>query len=162
MLIFPVLMNALQYYIIDSFIKGRNSIELESSPSIDEEDDQGQDVDRDGFYRGVRTSQDRLSFIPEEPEEILTKDLEGGESGSETVLVGDGRRVSRKKSSRNVEEYDPAIDGEDGKLGRGADALREEPLLLPIEAESKDAQVAREQRSDGGDKGPKRTRHESR
>ncbi|KAI9789056.1 MAG: hypothetical protein M1816_006411 [Peltula sp. TS41687] len=161
MLLFPVMMNALQYYIIDSFIKSRKSLELESSSSgVDEDDDQSQEGgDHGGFYRGNRRSEDRLSFIPEEPEESLIKDMEGGgESGSETALTGDRRRLSRKTSSKNVvEEYDPAIDGEDRRPGRrGADDLREEPLLFPIEAETKEMQLAGEPRSEGNDTEPKR------
>jgi hypothetical protein len=58
MLIFPLVMNALQYYIIDSFIKDSSGGEYEQAPN-DEGDEQegliagGRDSDDDGSNEGV-------------------------------------------------------------------------------------------------------------
>lgn len=103
MLFFPLLMNAMQYYIIDSFIKGQKSPELDSTMSGDDDHDDHQDVNHGRSYAGARRSEDGLSFIPEEPEEALAKDMEGTEEGTDPSPDGDRENllnhVTRSKPS---------------------------------------------------------------
>ncbi|KAH6606515.1 vacuolar membrane [Trichoderma cornu-damae] len=83
MMIFPLIMNALQYYIIDSFIKRKVS-DHEVLPSDDNDDD-------DDDYERRRTSSDRA----------------GREVQDETPVKTNGRLRN------NVDdEYDPEVDGD--------------------------------------------------
>lgn len=62
MFIFPVAMNAIQYYIIDSFIKGKESDEqgFQAIPTEDEDEERGIDSDEiedeDRAKKGVTTT----------------------------------------------------------------------------------------------------------
>jgi hypothetical protein len=55
MLIFPLIMNAMQYYIIDSFIKDSSGSDYEAAPGDDIEEDE-----HEGLIRGRRDSEDEL------------------------------------------------------------------------------------------------------
>ena len=148
MLLFPVIMNALQYYIIDSFIKNKNPYDSEASTEGGEGEYHEQDVDHRTSYG---TSENGLSYIPEESEEALAKDLEGREV-TEAHLKDSGRHApSRSRPSNpspaNVGEYDPTTDGEDkAALANGADGAEEAPLLR-LEPVSEDTLLARENNS---------------
>jgi hypothetical protein len=53
MLIFPLIMNAMQYYIIDSFIKDSSGTEYQAAPGEDIEEEENE-----GLIRGRRGSDD--------------------------------------------------------------------------------------------------------
>jgi len=53
MLIFPLIMNAMQYYIIDSFIKDSSGSDYEAAPGDDPEEEE-----HEGLIRGRRGSDD--------------------------------------------------------------------------------------------------------
>lgn len=118
MLFFPVVMNALQYYIIDGFIKDQKPKDhYEETPSEDDDDDDanshddagrrshGQDgtenadagIDGDGVNKQAEISQ------PQEP-----KDLHSGSRGSSAAAGG---------GLKTLNEYDPITDGERSGTG---------------------------------------------
>lgn len=103
MLVFPVIMNATQYYIIDSFIKSQTP-EHELVPGEEDEDS-------DSFEESARGStHDLLSEEENEDEEVWAKandrrtnpvhERRGGGSGNQTLPKPSGA------------EYDPQFDGE--------------------------------------------------
>lgn len=121
MLFFPVVMNALQYYIIDSFIKNQKPADHEQIPSEDEDDD---DIDQHGTFRS-RRSQSRHSDsdgtsncdmgdnIRKSIETPMAKEVDDETSGSSTL-----RKVNAEP--KTLREYDPATDGErNGGNGNG-------------------------------------------
>lgn len=90
MMIFPLIMNALQYYIIDSFIKEKGT-DHERLPSEDPDSERY----RRSFVRG--------------------RSLEGDESADDSDSEFDGRSrpVQSKGLGRSSEgDYDPDLDGE--------------------------------------------------
>lgn len=112
MLFFPVVMNALQYYIIDSFIKNQKPADHEPIPSEDEDDD----IDQHRTFRRRRSqTQHRDSHEPlnrDTDDEIrkgmgttTAKEVDDGTSGSST-----SRKVN--VDPKTLHEYDPATDGE--------------------------------------------------
>ncbi|KAL8954023.1 MAG: hypothetical protein Q9222_000145 [Ikaeria aurantiellina] len=105
MLFFPVVMNALQYYIIDGFIKNQKPTEVESSHYDD-------DVDEDGRIQRPRArgSSEHIQNVQDgaaAPDEAAApSDIEG------KPLLANG--VTKLKiNPKRLEEYDPATDGED-------------------------------------------------
>ena len=115
MLFFPVVMNALQYYIIDSFIKDQKPLDHEPIPDEDGEED---DIDNDGRTRRRSLGSDGGSG-PETTE--TTKD------GTEAKISGNDLKVDPKGMS----EYDPAVDGE------GSGSSEEPDSPLPTAKDSK-------------------------
>ena len=109
MLFFPVVMNAIQYYIIDSFIKGQKPSDHESLPS---EDGESADDEDDGRYRR------RSSVGPEGP--ITTPEVT--ESSSE--LKDPENDSTQKLDTQKLDEYNPALDGE----GSGSNEEPDSPL----------------------------------
>ena len=105
MLFFPLIMNALQYYIIDSFIKEQKPGEHEQIPSEDGDDEDGS-----------RSRRERS--ITAEVEEDDERDLDGNpEATKDGVIVKDKRLSSNGAAKTNADsqklrEYDPAVDGE--------------------------------------------------
>ncbi|SLM41144.1 Protein of unknown function DUF3661, vaculolar transmembrane [Lasallia pustulata] len=92
MLLFPVIMNAIQYYIIDSFIKDQKPTDHEPIPS---EGDEDEDVDQglDGAFDS-------------EDEAGIAKNVETTEdSGTEN-------KDSAFVSSKKLRDYDPDKDGD--------------------------------------------------
>lgn len=94
MLIFPLIMNGMQYYIIDSFIKDKN-------PEDYTEVDDGEGVEEDEYDGLIRAS--------------------GSDDGSEDL---EARKVSnaRLKEANPTpipNEYDPDKDGASSSPGRG-------------------------------------------
>ena len=102
MLFFPVVMNALQYYIIDSFIKNQKPSDHEPIPNEDRDEDDSED---DG--RARRRSIGSDGGGPETTE--TTKD------GIEVKVSGNDLKTDPKK----LGEYDPAVDGEGSGGGEG-------------------------------------------
>lgn len=102
MLVFPVIMNATQYYIIDSFIKNQNP-EHEFLP--DEVEDE-----EDSYADPHRGSSDEVHSGDEEDPELKAKEQE--------VRVqhkgkGSGSGAAKPKGLKTGGEYDPMFDGED-------------------------------------------------
>ena len=104
MLFFPVLMNALQYYIIDSFIKDQKPSDHERIPN---EDGDGDSIHEDGrtrrwHSRGVNSDSSHHS----EAENESTKD-------DTAIMVSEGKDKPKLRVERKgLDEYDPAVDGE--------------------------------------------------
>lgn len=104
MLFFPVVMNALQYYIIDSFIKDQKP--SDHGPTQSEEEDEG------SIEEHVRTGRQRSRA--EDHDGALGSDV-GSENVKDpaeiTVSEGKGKPML-KVDPKKLDEYDPAIDGE--------------------------------------------------
>ena len=94
MLFFPVVMNALQYYIIDSFIKNQKPSDHEQIPSEDEDEDAADE----------RRGSD-----------------EDYNSASDDELANKTSQLEAKELSKKMDEYDPLKDGErsEGSSSRG-------------------------------------------
>ena len=107
MLLFPLIMNALQYYIIDSFIKNSKISTEETTSGLDggDEDDQEGVEERDPR----RTDQYNRVSSSDEGEDVLTKSLQGGTARIASPSAEPGRRMQspdggrRKYSSENAE-----------------------------------------------------------
>ena len=103
MLFFPLVMNALQYYIIDSFIKSKKPSDHEPIPS-----DDGSEAEEEGFANSRRSI--------EQVEEIDgTKDVEN--TGHPLEMRAQGEHSSQhhpaddRRADQAREEYDPILDG---------------------------------------------------
>ena len=117
MLFFPVVMNAMQYYIIDSFIKDQKPSDHEPISSEDEDDDRTED-DR------PRQSRDTDGALDEGDEEaLLTK------KDANIKVTDDEAKL--KSDATKVDEYDPATDGASSSSSRGGeqDALKLSPKV---------------------------------
>jgi hypothetical protein len=106
MLVFPVIMNATQYYIIDSFIKKQNpDHEHERIP----DEDDGDSINQDRPYEDpISGSSDEISDDEEDPEVLAKGDTE---TKSSTRSSGSGKRGPRKLQTGS-KDYDPLFDGE--------------------------------------------------
>ena len=102
MLLFPLIMNALQYYIIDGFIKNREPKEGHHALPTDEDEE---DDDReDGVSRPLRNAWD-ASFDSDEEAEDLKKT-------ARTRVEGERKEGAKGPGQQDLEEYDPEQDGE--------------------------------------------------
>ena len=101
MLFFPVVMNALQYYIIDAFIKNQKPTSHEPIPS----DDVG-DGDTDN-------SQDDFEAVADGEEEaaLIKKENDA------RVKEKEEREARSKADPKKLDEYDPAFDGASSSSG---------------------------------------------
>ncbi|KAL8738753.1 MAG: hypothetical protein Q9181_000508 [Wetmoreana brouardii] len=104
MLFFPLIMNALQYYIIDGFIKNQKPQDVDSDHDNDEGNDNGRtqrpraqpDDDRDHNHGDDAESSDGV---------VVTSDVED----KPPLAVG----VTKLKiDPKRLDEYNPATDGE--------------------------------------------------
>ena len=110
MLFFPVVMNALQYYIIDSFIKDQKPSDHEPIPS---EDGDSEDIDHHGRAR--------------HPDSVGSDGRGDSPEVTETSKDGPEIKVASpdvKMDPRKLDEYDPAVDGE----GSGSNEEPDSPL----------------------------------
>ena len=121
MLFFPVVMNALQYYIIDSFIKDQKPSDHEPIPSEDGDTD---GIDDDG--RARRTGSFGSDGRGDSPEITETS-----KDGSEIKVSS----PDLKTDPRKLDEYDPAVDGE----GSGSNEEPDSPLPEARESRAKPA-----------------------
>ena len=105
MLFFPLVMNALQYYIIDSFIKNKRPSEHEPIPSEDGSESYGE---------GIRGAREHSSEISRQPEDAgSTDEVEVIKDDGEIKSAHENGRVpSKGEGPRLREEYDPATDGD--------------------------------------------------
>ena len=119
MLFFPVVMNALQYYIIDSFIKDQKPSGHEPIPSEDEDD-------RDHGQRRRGRSIDHASDSESEDEAEMAKKAKidkASKSGEEDVnLEGEPKKL---------DEYDPDRDGSRSVGSSSSSGDRDKPLPPP-------------------------------
>ena len=110
MLFFPVVMNALQYYIIDSFIKDQKPSNHDPIPSED-----GDEESIDGRRRSRGEGQDGAHDIDAEDENM--KD-------GAAIKVSEGKgKLKLRVESKKLDDYDPAVDGE----GSRSSGERESP-----------------------------------
>ena len=121
MLFFPVVMNALQYYIIDSFIKNQQPADHEPIPSDDGESEHDETDDRHSRRRSRG-----------EAEQYDSQDEETAKSG-ETVKATElsdkadppDRPSKLKSSPKKLDEYDPATDGDRGSSSASSTRARD-------------------------------------
>ncbi|KAG4439620.1 hypothetical protein IFR05_004915 [Cadophora sp. M221] len=124
MLVFPVIMNATQYYIIDSFIKNQKPEGHERIPDADSE---AGDESGDGGSRGL--------YVEGRSEGLDSDDDEEVDGDKEIKVKGKVEDVRRKKggSSRRSpkalktgnKDYDPLFDGESSPTVVGSASTRE-------------------------------------
>ncbi|KAM3077134.1 hypothetical protein ACMFMG_003397 [Clarireedia jacksonii] len=114
MLIFPVIMNATQYYIIDSFIKNQTQ-EHERIP--DDDSNASLIEGRSGHYSDPSGSSDEIhSGEEEDDDEILAK------VKAKTSATPKGQRRSGLRSGSK--DYDPLYDGESSPTVVGSTSSR--------------------------------------
>ena len=119
MLIFPVIMNATQYYIIDSFIKNQKPGDHEEIPSEEDEGSSFDDMERDGLaYDGPQSgSSDEINSGDEDDDTMLRKEDSESEIKIKAKDSGrsmkDSRGKGRSKELKNrSKDYDPLYDGD--------------------------------------------------
>ena len=119
MLFFPLVMNALQYYIIDSFIKGKKPGDHEPIPS---EDGSETGEDQVGVaQRSASADLDRYRSIDQNEEGEVDKAT--GNTGHPLETQHSPSDKSLKKADAktepvdSIDEYDPALDGEGSSSG---------------------------------------------
>ncbi|KAI9799117.1 MAG: hypothetical protein M1825_004884 [Sarcosagium campestre] len=140
MLLFPVIMNAIQYYIIDSFIKDRSPSDHDLIPGDDDEDE---DDEFDGHGPSIDSTADSL-----EGSTNATKTIERSEDRSKPkteALPENGRgnkevasssRVPSRKGSQlkivsdAYGEYSPTADGDESPTVVGSANADERGSLL--------------------------------
>ena len=94
MLFFPVVMNALQYYIIDSFIKDQKPSDHESIPSDDGQGDMEDSRDENVL---LEDGEEETALIKKTPD-ARAKEKEEKEAKAKVDL-------------KKLDEYDPSTDG---------------------------------------------------
>lgn len=113
MLFFPVVMNAIQYYIIDSFIKNQQPSEHEPIPSDDGEQSEDEH-DRQPRRRRSRGPGHGVDGDIDSDQDSVTKDTDRvGVTEITDKRAIEGVRKSRS-DPKKLHEYDPAKDGERG------------------------------------------------
>ncbi|KAJ4268195.1 hypothetical protein NW762_002257 [Fusarium torreyae] len=121
MMIFPLIMNALQYYIIDSFIKAKDT---------DHERLNSNDSDDEGQRRRYDDSEDETSRVRLVDSEHET-DSETDEEAAK--LPPRPAHKTRPTSSRDSEEYDPERDGDDRTIIGSSSSARDPQDKVPPE-----------------------------
>ena len=133
MLFFPVVMNALQYYIIDSFIKDQKTSDHELVPNEDEDDD-----DSDAGRNRQRRHRGRENSVEDErgDEHESRKDLADIQVAEDkTALLAPRMGSQMKADPAKLDEYDPAIDGEGSTSRVEQDGARSEPINIHTRVE---------------------------
>ena len=106
MLLFPVVMNALQYYIIDNFIKNQKPSDHEQIPTEEEDEEdiderrRSEGLDFDGSFDSASDDEGTKHAAASKTSEVEDKE------------VNSGRGSTPKKSPKRLDEYDPVTDGE--------------------------------------------------
>ena len=115
MLFFPLIMNAMQYYIIDSFIKGKEPPDHEPVLSEDNESDS---LDRNGNSRRPGSgsiNQDLGGAFDSDDDEETSKHKDKtltSELKNESRSPSRSRVTKLKIDPRKLDEYNPATDGD--------------------------------------------------
>lgn len=113
MLFFPVVMNALQYYIIDSFIKNQSPADHEPIPSEDGEEEDDDDDENDGRHRRRRSRGGAEQY--DSGDEDTAKNGETIKASELSDKADPPDRPPKLKSNpKKLDEYDPATDGDRG------------------------------------------------
>jgi len=104
MLIFPVIMNAIQYYIIDSFIKDTTKEGMMQVPNEDPDED----------TRESNAYEDEHSLLSDEEsdEDKSSKPIINLVDHEGALKHREGKEKSVSIRSTGVDEYDPQLDGE--------------------------------------------------
>ncbi|KAH0536917.1 hypothetical protein FGG08_006255 [Glutinoglossum americanum] len=123
MLLFPLIMNAMQYYIIDSFIKDRSgSSDLERLPIVDsgtDDADSRRPRGNTGFDESGSTRSSTDTLLSDDEEDIEPKDKKEPNlrihvsDGANEALIRKSRNAPTKLITRGLQEYNPATDGDD-------------------------------------------------
>ncbi|KAK4251831.1 vacuolar membrane protein-domain-containing protein [Corynascus novoguineensis] len=100
MMLFPLIMNALQYYIIDSYIKKQDALTADGNG--------GAGADGPVVYEELAVSESDEDS-DDEDEDDVRKSLDSNSGDSHVPLQRRGS--STRRSSRDA-EYDPAVDGD--------------------------------------------------
>lgn len=127
MLVFPVIMNATQYYIIDSFIKNQKP-EHERIPDEDEDDGEGYTDPHSGSSDEINSG--------DEDDEVLAKTDESKNVPVETVRrKGEWKDLPPRSSGsgsksplKTGRDYDPLFDGESSPTVVGSASTRRTEL----------------------------------
>ncbi|KAL1961834.1 hypothetical protein VTN77DRAFT_1003 [Rasamsonia byssochlamydoides] len=110
MLLFPVIMNAIQYYIIDTFIK--KQVPVDHEPLLDEDAIVEAMMDDDRHHRSAL-----LAAISDDED----SESDDEEMGKPVYLSSQLNAAARSQDSI---EYDPATDGEDSLRGQSSSNYR--------------------------------------
>ena len=118
MLLFPLIMNALQYYIIDGFIKDGDVKEGGGHHALPTEEEEDEDVDgvdgRRGEARPLRNAWDASFDSEDEEVEVLKKPARSKvEKGTKA-----GKKKGKTLKQEDLDEYDPEQDGESSSSSR--------------------------------------------
>lgn len=134
MFVFPVIMNAIQYYIIDGFIKDQKPSDHEPIPS-----DDGGESDDEGDRRIRRRRSGDAESRPDGAYDIDEEDTLKDPNNAKTTEVSDKKDVPNgaaklRSDPRKLDEYDPAIDGERASSSGSNVRARDEAVSLPKDA----------------------------
>jgi len=144
MLVFPVIMNATQYYIIDSFIKNQKP-EHERIPDSDAD---AEVQSHQPFEDGRSGSSDEIHSGDEEDEEVMAKEEELKRSKSKAKgskrFSGGSSREGLKTGDK---DYDPLFDGESSPTVVGSASTGDRERLMAKEEESEDEGGRRKSRA---------------
>lgn len=117
MLVFPVIMNATQYYIIDSFIKNQKPPEHEQIPSDDPDDTFDAARDAVLYVDPGSGSSDETRSEDEDDAEVLAKAKESKKNTKESAKdrpyssnSRNGKQSGQLKTGNK--DYDPLLDGD--------------------------------------------------
>lgn len=119
MLIFPLIMNAFQYYIIDTFIKKRTPPDHEPIPSNDGDADD--ETDRPNRrQRPLLSGDDDDDSVMDSDEDVETR--KKSDDPSQLLLKsGEGSKLTIEP--KGVDEYNPDMDGDDTPtIGSGSNS----------------------------------------
>ena len=152
MLVFPVIMNATQYYIIDSFIKnqkpgeGHERIPDEDTSSFEQGRDSAAYEDppsgsSDEIHSGEEDDPEVLAKTDDETEVQKKPKNKKGHSGRGSS--GSGNRSPLKEAPKTgSKDYDPMFDGESSPTVVGSASTSERERLMQTTADS-DAEARR-------------------
>jgi hypothetical protein len=121
MMIFPLIMNALQYYIIDSFIKLKDT-DYEN-PNANESDDEG----RRRRYDDSEDETSRARLVDSEHETDSESEDEVDKPAARSA------HPSRQPKNGDSEEYDPERDGDDRTIIGSSSSARDPKDKVPPE-----------------------------
>ncbi|KAF5020780.1 hypothetical protein F66182_7188 [Fusarium sp. NRRL 66182] len=114
MMIFPLIMNALQYYIIDSLIKAKDT---------DHERPDSEDPDGEARRRGYDDSEDENSRAR----------LVDSEHETDSEAEDEATKIPPRRKSKDSEEYDPERDGDDRTIIGSSSSARVPQDKVPTE-----------------------------
>ena len=119
MLFFPLVMNALQYYIIDGFIKNNNPDDHEENPSLAE----SEDLDEHGYQGRSSREGDSSRSLNGHDETEAVKDNADVRISEQTGVSPSSQKAPPQDKAKRLDEYDPALDGEESS-GRSSPTTR--------------------------------------